>query len=443
MLEAKHNERIGNTMTYSEELLSFIHRSPSIYHVIENLRAGLLEQGYEELSEGERWQLSPGKGYFVRRNGSALLAFRLPAGTPRGFMMAAAHADSPTFKLKENAEKDSAGCVQLSTETYGGGNWGTWFDRPLSVAGRLLVREEGGIVTRLVNIERDLLVIPSVAIHMMRNLNDGWKILPHVDTLPLYGSEGGKSFNELLAETAGVRPEDILGRDLFLYARQKGAVLGAEEEFLLSPRLDDLECVWALMRGFLAASSSEDIPVCCIFDNEEVGSQTRQGAASTFLRDSLRRIAAALGCGDEGYLRLLSQSCLVSADNAQCRHPNHPEFADSLNFPLMNRGIVLKYNANQRYTTDGVSAALFRSLCAEAGVPVQLYANRSDLPGGSTLGSIANTHVPVPTADIGLAQLAMHSCCETAGVKDLGYLVDAMTLFFSKTLHAEEGAYRL
>ena len=428
-------------MNNAKELLSFIHNSPSTFHVIENLRTLLKENGYTELFEGERWALEKGGQYFVRRNGTSLIAFRVPNAEPRGFMLSAAHSDSPAFRLKEHAEKLSADCVQLATETYGGGLLATWFDRPLSVAGRVFGEENGKLVTRLVNIDRDLLIIPSVAIHMNRAANEGWKINPAVDTLPLFGSgDALGSFGDMIARAAGLRRENILGSDLSLYVRQEGTLVGAEGEYIASPRLDDLECVWSLMQGFLRAEESASVPVCCIFDNEEVGSETKQGAASNLLRDTLRRITLALGMGEEDYLRLLAGSFMLSADNAHARHPNHPEYADAQNSPRMNGGIVIKFNANQKYTTDGYSAAVFRALCREAGVPVQVFANRSDLPGGSTLGSISDTKVAVPTVDIGLAQLAMHSCYETAGAKDVDYLIAAAKLFFSRSLSAEDGS---
>ena len=431
-------------MSNTEELLSFISESPSTFHVIENFRSLLLTRGYTELFEGEHWSLRAGGRYFLRKNGTTLLSFRIPVGEPRGFMLAAAHSDSPALRLKENAERLSADCVQLATETYGGALLSTWFDRPLSVAGRVLSEENGKLVTRLVNLDRDLLIIPSVAIHMNRAANDGWKINPAVDTLPLYGgADTLGSFEGEVARAAGVRSEQILARDLSLYVRGRGTLLGEEGEFISSPRLDDLECAWSLMQGFLSAGESAAIPVCCIFDNEEVGSETKQGAASHLLRDTLRRIVLSTGGGEEDYLRLLANSLLLSADNAHARHPNHPEYADPNNSPRMNGGIVVKFNANQRYATDAVSAALFRTLCREAGVPVQVFSNRSDLPGGSTLGSIADTLVSVPTVDIGLAQLAMHSCWETAGAKDVDYLIAAARLCFSRCIESRDGEYEI
>ena len=414
-----------------KRLFDFLAASPSCYHAVQALADRLTQEGYAQLHEADAWELSAGGKYFVTRNGSSLLAFRVPDQTPAGFLMAAAHTDSPTFKIKHNPEKKAGPYVQLSTEKYGGMLMGTWFDRPLSVAGRVVTEKDGKLETTLVDIDRDLLVIPSVAIHMNRAANDGVKLLANVDTLPLFGmQENAGSFRALVAKAAGVREDAVLGEDLSLYARTHGTVFGAKNEFLLAPRLDDLGCVFGLLEGFLAAETSGSVPVFCAFDNEEVGSETKQGAASSLLCDTLRRIALALGFGEEGYLRLLAQSFLVSADNAHAVHPNHPEYADMTNTPRLNGGVVIKFNANQRYTTDGVSCALFTAVCREAKAPVQVYANRSDLPGGSTLGSIATTKVSVPSVDIGLAQLAMHSSWETAGSRDVEAMANGVRAFF-------------
>ncbi len=428
-------------MCHANELLRFIENSPSCFHVIANFREMLTAAGYEELYESEKWTLTAGGKYFVVRNESTVAAFRVPKKDFSGFMMSAAHSDSPSFKVKENPECAGAFCVRLNTEKYGGMLMAPWFDRPLSVAGRLIVREGGKIVTKLVNIDRDLLIIPSLAIHMNRAANDGVKLMANVDTYPLYGGADAKgSFLRTVAEAAGVREADILGHDLFLYVRQPGTVLGANGEFLASPKLDDLECAFGCMKGFLAAKDTDSVPVCCVFDNEEVGSGTKQGAASTFLSDVLHRINACCGRSEEEYRTAVAASFLVSADNAHAMHPNHPEFSDSQNCPQLGGGVVVKYNANQHYTTDAVSSAIFRSICADADVPVQTYANRSDLPGGSTLGSIANMQVSLNTVDIGLAQLAMHSAYETASTADLDSLIGAMTAFYGRSLRAERGA---
>ncbi len=421
---------------FTNELFSFINESPSTYHVIENFKKLLRDNGFNELYESEKWELCEGGKYFTVRSGSSIIAFTVPSGAPKAFIMAAAHSDSPTFKIKENPELTSHYYVRLNTEKYGGMLMSTWFDRPLSVAGRIIVKNGDKFEPRLVNINRDLLVIPSVAIHMNRAANDGMKYAANVDTIPLFASGDGKNkFIELVAEAAGIDKNDILGSDLFLYARDKGTLLGCNNEYIASPKLDDLECAYGCIKGLIESGESNAVKVCAIFDNEEVGSDTKQGAASSFLRDTLKRVAKALGIDEEGYLCLLANSFLVSADNAHAIHPNHPEYADGENAPVMNGGIVIKYNANQKYSTDGVSSAVFKSVCEKAGVNVQVFANRSDMAGGSTLGSIANTMVPVKTVDIGLAQLAMHSAYETAGAKDFDYLIKAMTVYFGETFN--------
>ena len=420
----------------AKRLLDFIRSCPSVYHVIERLRGMLAQAGYVQLRENAPWQLAPGGKYYVVRGGTSVAAFRVPAeAKPTGFRIAAAHSDSPAFKLKPNAELCSGGYLRLNTEPYGGMLMHGWLDRPLSVAGRLLVRTESGVETRIVDLDRDVLVIPSLAVHMDRSANDGRKYLANVDTLPLLGGEDALgSLRTLLAEAAGVCEEDIIDGDLFVYCRERGTLVGTQEDYVLSPRLDDLACVWGCVRGFLDSADTASIPVCCIFDNEEVGSATRQGAGSAFLRDTLRRVTLALGGDEQAYQAMLADSFMVSADNAHAVHPNHPEYADAENCPRMNGGVVIKYNAARRYATDGASAALLREVCRAAEVPVQVYANRSDLPGGSTLGSIAETMLPVRTVDIGLAQLAMHSAVETMGSRDPVLLVRAMTAYFNSQL---------
>jgi aspartyl aminopeptidase len=425
-------------MTESTSLLQFIQNCPSPFHAVETIACSLRESGYEELLESASWDLKKGGSYFVRRNGSSLISFRIPVQKPTGFLMSAAHSDSPTFKIKANPERSGAQYVSLETEPYGGALLSTWFDRPLTVAGRVLIQETNRIVSRLVFIDRDLLVIPSVAIHMNNTANDGTKILANVDTIPLYGtSDARDTFLKQIADAAGTDPEHILSYDLSLFCRQQGCHIGYADSFILSPKLDDLECVYGCLEGYLQAEPTSSIPVLCVFDNDEVGSGTIQGAGSTFLRDLLRRISLCLEMNEQDHQRLLSGSFLVSADNAHAKHPNHPEYSDANNCPYMNEGIVIKMAASQSYTTDGISSAVFRRICSDAGVPVQVFANRSDKRGGSTLGRIADAMVPVSTLDIGLAQLAMHSAVETAGAKDVEYLVRGMRAFYSSTLHRD------
>lgn len=418
-------------------LAEFLDNSPSVFHAVANLEAQLNDAGYTRLMENKSWDIVPGGKYYLTRGGSAIVAFRTPECSPKGFMISASHSDRPTFKVKENAELAGA-YTRLAVERYGGMLIAPWLDRPLSIAGRCVVETENGIESRLVNIDRDLLLIPNVAIHMNRQANDGYKWNPAVDTLPLLGGKDAKGkWNELLEREAGGK---ILGHDLFLYIRQKAAIWGMDDEYISSAALDDLECAWCCTQGFLKAASSESIPVLCVFDNEEVGSSSLQGAASNLLESALHRICGALALDERV---MLSNSFMVSADNAHAIHPNHPEMADPNNAPVVNGGVVLKFNANQRYCTDGASAAIFRKVCAKADVPVQTYCNRADIPGGSTLGNISLSQVAVPSVDIGLPQLAMHSCYETAGVSDAIDLEKAMTSFYSSSLEATEKGYIL
>lgn len=418
-------------------LKNFLDGAFSTYHAIAALTAELEKAGYQPLNAAEDWTLLPGGKYFLTRNGTALMAFRVPQDAPKGFLLTASHSDRPGFKVKENPELKNA-YIRLAVERYGGMLMSTWLDRPLSIAGRVLVETDNGVETKLVNFDRDLLLIPNVAIHMNRQANDGYKWNPASDMIPLFGGkDAAGKFASLLEEAAGGK---VLGHDLSLYIRQKATIWGLEEEFISSAALDDLACAWCCTQAFLNAQDSQQMPLLCVFDNEEVGSSSLQGADSDLLQVLIQRICKALKLDKA---QMLAQSFMLSADNAHAIHPNHPEFADPNNAPVVNQGVVLKFNANQRYCTDGVSAAIFRKICGKAEVPVQTYCNRADLAGGSTLGNISLTHVSVPSADIGLPQLAMHSSFETAGCKDVGYMIDALTAFYSTTLIAENGNYTL
>lgn len=429
---------------WNEKLLSFIAASPTAFHACHNLAERMKREGYEELLEQDAWELRPGGRFFVRRNGSSLIAFRIPESEVKGFLMMATHDDAPSFKIKEHGAVPTLGMyTRLNVEKYGGMICASWLDRPLSVAGRAAVREDGCIVTRLLKVDRDLLLIPHVAIHMDRSVNDGKKYDPNVDMLPLFGdAEAADKFDALIAETLGVPAEDVLATDLFLYPRTPGTIWGASNEYLSSPRVDNLQCVFSCTEGFLRAKANESgfVPVFGAFDNEEVGSGTKQGAGSSFLQDVLARIAETRGAE---LRRCLACSFMVSADNSHAVHPNHPEFADRNDRPEMNKGVVIKYNADQRYTTDAVSAAAFSELCRRAGVPTQRFTNRADLRGGSTLGNISTAHVSVDSVDIGLAQLAMHSAYETAGTKDTEYLIRAAEVFFASSFLRRENGISL
>lgn len=458
--------------TPSVRLLDFIRSSPSCYHAIDNIRRKLIEKGYIELSEGEDWSVEVGGKYFVTRNSSSIIAFRIPERVVGGFMVVASHSDSPTFRVKPNPELSGPeNYVRLNTERYGGMILDSWFDRPLSVAGRIMVRENGRIVEKLVSVDDDLLIIPHVAIHMLKS-NDGIVYNPAQDLVPLFGLAGPDekpqgSLMKIVAEAAGVDPDNILSHDLFLVNRQRQSVWGRSKEFISSPKLDDLQCAFSAFEAFTDSesdnltNSDHSIPVMFVADNEEVGSATMQGAGSTFLADTLLRVTSALEvCGAKcdcfgayctnsagnsiaAYRRMLASSMLLSADNAHAVHPNHPELADPTHRPRLNGGVVIKYNAAQLYTTDSYSSAIFLEMCKKAGVPTQMFCNRSDIRGGSTLGSISNTKVPLHAVDIGVAQLAMHSSYETCGAFDTGHMINAMKEFFSSSILVKNGSVEI
>ena len=436
-----------NFKKVNDGLLDFLNHSPNAFFAVKNMKHILCNAGFQELHEGESWKLEENADYFVTRNDSALIAFRIPKKNFKGFQMMASHCDSPVFKIKANAEITiDDQYVKLNVEKYGGMLCAPWLDRPLSVAGRVMVVTKNGVETRLVNIERDLLIIPNLAIHMNREVNDGYKFNAQVDMLPLFSekSDEKNAFLKLIAKEAGCDADDILDTDLFLYNRMQGTYVGENQEFICSGRLDDLQCAYSSIQALVQAKPKDSVAVACVFDNEEVGSGTKQGAASTFLKDTLHRINASFGHTEEEYLKSLTSSFLVSADNAHSVHPNHPDKADPTNRPYMNKGIVIKYSANQKYTTDAVSGALFRTICKKAEVPYQTFTNRSDMLGGSTLGNISQAQVALNTVDIGLPQLAMHSPYETAGTKDTAYLIEAAKVLFSSSIESiGDGNYKI
>lgn len=423
------------------KLFEYIKNSPTAYHACAESAKMLTSNGYTELYEGECWNLEHGGKYFVQRNGSSIVAFRAPAEKLHGFMITASHSDSPCFKIKDNAALVDQTYTRLSTEVYGGPIYSTWLDRPLGVAGRISVKSEKGIEIKLIDSKSPCVIIPNVAIHMNRQVNTGFNFNASVDLIPLFDSnQPQKSFKKLIAELADTNEEDILASDLYVYNCQDGVEFGS---FIAAPRLDDLQCAYSALEAFLTSGKSEVTPIYALFDNEEVGSSTKQGAASTLLFDVLQRISSAFGEGADTYTRAIANSFMVSCDNAHAVHPNHPEFADRNHTVKMNGGIVIKYNANQKYTTDGISSAIFKLVCDRAEVPYQLYCNRADMAGGSTLGSIANTKVSLNTVDIGLAQLAMHSSFETAGALDTEYMVKALKEFYSSRIKESRLGYEI
>ena len=432
-------------MQEMKELLQFIDNSLTSYHAVREVENQLKTAGFEQLSEKKLWNLERGKAYYVVRNDSSLMAFRVPdcdMATVKGFHIYAAHTDSPAFKLKENPEIEKEGAyVVLNTEKYGGMIMSTWMDRPLTIAGRVCVAKEGEIVSYPVRLADNICMIPNLAIHMNRDMNNGVALNPQVDMLPLWsmkqGEKGYQSIKAMAAEALSkelgenLEEEDILASDLFVENCEKAVLAGMEQEFIMAPRYDDLGCVYGGLQGLLQVKSNEYIDILAIFDNEEVGSLTRQGADSTFLRDTLDNIAAGLEITSALLRTWIAGSFLLSADNAHACHPNQAGKADPTNKPFLNKGIVIKYHGSQKYATDAYSAAYVKLLCEKCNVPVQTYANRSDIAGGSTLGNLAMAQVSMPAADIGLPQLAMHSAYETAGVKDMEYLIQLTKEFFS------------
>ena len=421
----------------TKELLSFIKKSPTAFHAVERICEKLTSEGFVRVEECGSWDLVPGGEYFVTRNLSSVIAFRLPTTLPKQALITASHTDSPMFKLKHEYASPAFGkYLRLNTEVYGGTILSSWLDRPLSVAGRVVLKQGGCFRAKTVDLDRDLVLIPNVAIHMNRSVNSGYSWNPAVDMLPLFSmSEGSRTLKELLSESLNCKEAEIVGADLYVYNRMDGTVWGADGEFFSAPRIDNLMCAYGTLCGFCDAKAAQDsLQIYFSADNEETGSATKQGAGSVFLSDVLDRICEAMSVDKR---RLLASSFMVSADNGHAKHPNHPELSDAQNAPHLNGGVVIKSNAAQKYTTEGVSSAIFEEICKEAGVPVQQYANRSDQPGGSTLGSISNTLVPLCTVDIGMAQLAMHSAYETAGTDDTAYLIEAIQKLYETKITFE------
>lgn len=418
----------------ADRLCGFLSQSPSSFHAIEAIRARLDAHDFACLDEGEIWDVKPGKRYYTTRGGSSILAFKVGERLehPR-FSVCVSHSDSPTYKIKAVPElAGPSSYVRLNVEGYGGAIDRTWLDRPLSVAGRVMVEEFGNVSSRLFAPDEDLLVVPSVAIHQNREVNKGGSINRQVDMCPLYSAAGGEAdgFVQMIADRFGVLPAQVLAYDLVLANRQKPTVWGVAHEFVSAGRLDDLQCAFASLEAFVESSNTSRISVYGCFDNEEIGSGTRQGALSTFLADVLERICECLGMTRSDYLRGVQNSFVVSCDNAHAVHPNHSELYDETNRAWLNQGVVIKESAPMRYTTDAQSRALFELVCRRAGVPVQPFANRSDSAGGSTLGNLLVRNVSMRSVDIGLPQLAMHSSYETAGVRDTAFLVRALSEFY-------------
>ena len=410
------------------DCLAFLDAGVSPFHAIAESSRRLDAAGFTHLQESQPWQLEKGGKYYTTRNGSSLIAWRMPTETLGGWRGAAAHSDSPTYRITAS-KVDDPRYARARVEGYGGMRPATWIDRPLTIAGRVLVRTENGIETRLVCPDKDLLCIPSVCVHFDREGAKGAPLNAASDMQPIFGAKGA----DLAAAVAG--EGDVVEYDLVLAPRQKAVTVGMNEEFFMSPRIDDLGAAYATLQGFLAGTGSADRgDIWCLFDNEEVGSGTRQGALSNFLASILSRAEEAMGVTADGHIQAQANTLMLSADNAHATHPNHPELSDPHHPIAMNGGVVVKYNASQKYTTSALTGALFGEICRRADVPVQVYYNRADMPGGSTLGNLLSWQNSVAMVDIGMGQLAMHSAVETAGCEDVVYMVKAVSAFYNTRL---------
>ncbi|HBT19762.1 MAG TPA: M18 family aminopeptidase [Clostridiaceae bacterium] len=421
------------------ELIDFLHESSTAFQAVDIMKKDLLEKGYEELDPKAPWTLKEGDKAFYTKNDSALFVVQVGKNPlARGFKMAGAHTDSPTFRIKPQSEMVQDGFLKLNVETYGGPILATWFDRPLSLAGRVMVKGDHILApkTRLIDFKKPMLYIPSLAIHMNREVNKGVEVHKQKHVLPVVTMVGEqfekKDFiKTLVAKELGISIEEILDFDLFLYEVEKGSLCGLEEEFISSKRQDNLSSVHSIFMAMKEAKDFAGVHIGAFFDNEECGSASKQGADSTLLRDLMERVYYALGGDREGFLKSLEHSFMISADLAHSVHPNYSEMHDPTSRPVINKGPVMKISANQRYTSDADSMSVFVNLCEEAKVPYQSFVNRSDLPGGSTIGPIGSTHLPIRTIDIGNPLLGMHSVRELGGVKDHLYLTKALRVYFN------------
>ncbi len=425
----------------AEELIDFVYESPTAFHAVSSTKKMLLNYGFVELKEEDNWNLKKGGKYFVTKNSSAITAFVVGKGKLEkdGFKIIGAHTDSPGFKIKPNPDievEDSY--VKLNTEVYGGPIINTWLDRPLSLAGRVVIKSENPFYPeeRLLNIKRPILIIPNLAIHMNRNINSGIELNKQKDILPLLSMvnekfEKEKYLIKTIANELEVKEEDILDFDLFLYEFEKGSIIGLNDEFISSGRLDDLIMVHSGIKALVNTEVGNSTNVMVCFDNEEVGSTTKQGADSPMLSIILDRISLSLGKNKEDHYRALSKSFIISCDLGHALHPNYGEKSDPVNRPIINKGPIIKSSASQSYTSDAVSTAIYKNICEKAEVPVQVFVNRSDEKGGSTIGPISSSHININSVDMGLAILSMHSVRELAGIEDYIYAIKSFEKFYT------------
>ena len=411
-------------------LLDFLETSYTAYHAVENAKQLLLGNGFIALSETDDWAIEEGGKYFVERNGSSLVAFTVGALDDFFFKIVASHTDSPALKLKENAVTLAGPYAKLNAETYGGGIYYSFFDRPMKIAGRVVTNENGVLKSETATSEY-FVTVPSLAVHMNRSVNDGFAVNPQIDLLPLFALTDGETAPDFLV---GLTEKTPVAYDLYVVNADKPYLFGLNNEFAASPRIDNLTSVWSSLESLAAHAPSGGVCVAACLDNEEVGSQTLQGAGGDLLENVLRRIAYALKFDDNEYYKALASSFLISLDNAHAMHPNHAEKCDPTNNTVMGGGVVIKNHANKAYTTDAVSSAIVKTVFDKAGVKYQTFFNRSDMRSGGTLGAISLGHVGVLSADLGLAQLAMHSASECFAKADYAELVNGLTAYYSSDI---------
>ncbi len=428
------------SLVYARDLINYIDQSPSQFHAVSNAESRLLEAGFIKLDKAEKWQLSKGGKYFITNNSSSFIAFELGTGDiiKEGFRLIGSHTDSPTFKVKPKPEISVENSyLKLNTEMYGGAIASTWFDRELSLAGRVSIKTDNPLkpAEKLVNIDKDLLTIPSLCIHMNRTVNEQSAIDKQKDVLPILATineelEKDNLLINMLADELKVATEDILDFELYLYNREKGKIVGLNDEFISVGKLDNLAMVHASLVALFESKSSQATKVIIANDNEEVGSMTKQGANSPMLKNLLERIIFALGYDQEDYHRAINNSFIISADMAHAVHPNYSDKSDPTNRPIINQGVVIKLAASQSYTSDAVSVGVYKGVCQKAGIPVQTFVNRSDMRGGSTIGPITSQQLDISSIDIGNALLAMHSVRELGGVKDHKDIITSFITYF-------------
>ncbi|WP_252229347.1 M18 family aminopeptidase [Clostridium sp. ZBS15] len=428
-------------MNTAKDLLNFINNSKSAFHGANEVKSILDKEGFVEIKECDKWDLKHGGKYYVMKNESAIIGFEIGSGdiAEEGFRLIGAHTDSPGFRIKPHAEMTVEDhYVKLNTEVYGGAILSTWFDRPLGVAGRVTLKGSNPLKpqVKLVDLNKPVLIIPSLAIHMNRSINEGYEYNRQKDTLPLLTMATDKLEKDgyllkLIAESLNVEEKEIVDFDLFVYEYEKGCLFGMNEEFISAGRLDDLWMVYAGLVALLQSKSNKATKVLVALDNEEIGSLTSQGANSSLLENILERITLALGKDREDFKRSLSNSVMISADLAHALHPNYTEKHDPTNRPLIGGGPVIKIAASGSYSTDSYAAAIFKQVCENVNVPCQEFVNRSDVKGGTTIGPITASKLNIPVIDMGAPLLSMHSVRELASVKDNEYTIKAFTEFLS------------